>query len=384
MIKIENPNLDLIAQDYFNGIKAKIIQRSDYCLAICRVLFENDNIAELENHALHGKVKKTLTNFLLSKNRLVDQENYANVILSNCYDWVGTNKDILIILSATLRQEGILRRLILCPPDEALNVENALKEEAGILDVNLTDDIKGFIKNIIFYGLFDSFAYNIATRIGINTCPYCNRNYINTVIDKDGDGVIRPTFDHFFPQSRHPFLGLSFFNLIPSCYFCNSSLKSATLIALNTHLHPYLEGFDDHAAFRISIKHCKPDKSDPENYSLFFVDNTGPLLDAKYRKIFGGNQKVPNLNEGNINLFKLSEIYQSHLDIVGELVVKCDALSSGYSDSLFKMFGLLKTNRAEFYRYYFNNYYDKENFNRRPMAKLTKDVVAQVIPAFVK
>ena len=100
--------------------------------------------------------------------------------------------------------------------------------------------------------------------------------------------------------------------------------------------------------------------------------------------MFGGTRAVPDANEGNINLFKLTEIYQSHLDIVGELVVKCDVLSAGYSDSLHKMFGLLHTNKSEFYQYYFGNYFSKNDFHRRPMAKLSKDVVSQILPTFLK
>lgn len=89
-------------------------------------------------------------------------------------------------------------------------------------------------------------------------------------------------------------------------------------------------------------------------------------------------------NEGNIPLFQLQEIYRSHLDVVGELVVKCDKLASSYAESLTSLFNQLKTNQAEFYRFHFGNYLDESDFHRRPLAKMTRDVVKQVLPSFLK
>lgn len=63
-------------------------------------------------------------------------------------------------------------------------------------------------------------AYDLARNIDLNTCVYCNRNYTSTV-----EKITRPQFDHYFSQTQHPLLALSFFNLIPSCAICNSNIK---------------------------------------------------------------------------------------------------------------------------------------------------------------
>jgi hypothetical protein len=102
------------------------------------------------------------------------------------------------------------------------------------------------------------------------------------------------------------------------------------------------------------------------------------VTNPKQRKIFGDN-----LEEGNVNLFKLNDIYMSHRDVVGELIVKCDKYSGAYTDSLYNFFGLLKTNKAEFYLYYFGNYLNEKDFNRRPLAKMTKDIVSKELPLFI-
>src|SRR5690606_32118753 len=41
------------------------------------------------------------------------------------------------------------------------------------------------------------------------------------------------TLDHLLPQSEYPYLSLSLFNLVPSCYSCNSKLKNDKKIYSN-------------------------------------------------------------------------------------------------------------------------------------------------------
>lgn len=54
-------------------------------------------------------------------------------------------------------------------------------------------------------------------QLQVRTCPYCNRVY-TTHARSSG---IRPSLDHFFPKSKHPYFALSLFNLVPSCDYCN-------------------------------------------------------------------------------------------------------------------------------------------------------------------
>ncbi len=61
-------------------------------------------------------------------------------------------------------------------------------------------------------------AYWLQSQLGVKVCPYCNRMYTTTSYGKKRT---RPEFDHFYPQSRYPYLAVSLFNLIPSCNICN-------------------------------------------------------------------------------------------------------------------------------------------------------------------
>lgn len=57
-------------------------------------------------------------------------------------------------------------------------------------------------------------------------CPYCNSETIYE-IPKAGNpnDTYKSALDHFLPRSKYPFLGISLYNLVPSCTRCNSSYK---------------------------------------------------------------------------------------------------------------------------------------------------------------
>ncbi|CAH0247399.1 hypothetical protein SRABI102_03508 [Stenotrophomonas lactitubi] len=81
-------------------------------------------------------------------------------------------------------------------------------------------------------------AYALCKEFKYDMCPYCQQSLAITVF-RDGIGAFRPTLDHFYPKYRFPFLGLSLYNLVPSCQSCNSSLKGAKDFFDVKHLHPY-------------------------------------------------------------------------------------------------------------------------------------------------
>lgn len=382
MIKIAHPNLAKIATNYFDGIKSKCIERAIYLRKNLEVIFNGRSHIDLENDSLHGTIKKSLSNVFLENNKLTNQNHYNRVIQGNCYILVATHRIALERITDYLSNEDNLKALILCLPENAIQIETDIKHHIGVNNV-IYSVISPVINKIIDYSLFNDFSYSISSELGYNTCPYCNRTYIHTIIDKYKKGIIRPTFDHFFSQKDHPLLALSFYNLIPSCYYCNSSLKGDKTMGLDIHLHPYLEGFDNDIKFHILIKDLKPDKSHPDNYHLFLKTELEDFH-PKFHKTFFNRSPVRNEHRGNINLFKLNEIYNAHKDIIGELIVKCDSLSMGYAHSLKGFFPLLKTNKGEFYRFYFGNYFHEKDFHKRPLAKMSKDIISKTLPYFLE
>nr|WP_288934776.1 hypothetical protein [uncultured Allomuricauda sp.] len=115
------------------------------------------------------------------------------------------------------------------------------------------------VKKVFNYGNYrDSVtSVNNSTRLNVNYCPYCNMAVSQTVIRTNAlteEQRISALYqlDHFYPQSRHPYLAVSFFNLIPGCAPCNSVLKGEKDFNVTTHFNPFDKSFDDYFSFTLS------------------------------------------------------------------------------------------------------------------------------------
>ena len=170
-------------------------------------------------------------------------------------------------------------------------------------------------------------AYDLAQKLKVNVCSYCNRNYTFTIRNKSSKST-RPDFDHFYDKGTHPILALSFYNLIPSCILCNSRLKSTAKFSINTHLHPYKDSFNDYAKFKLKIIN-----------SMFFYDEKAFEL-----KLVTTDIKAEKIKED----FALEVLYQEHKDIVLELIQKREIYPDSYIDDLFHQYeGTLFKNRED-------------------------------------
>lgn len=195
------------------------------------------------------------------------------------------------------------------------------------------------------YNKFKNNGSWLASRLNLTVCPYCNRQYTFT-IDKD-DIITRPQFDHFMPKSIYPFLALSFYNLIPSCPTCNK-LKSDKIIDVN----PYNEGFGDNYKFKLDGKNV-------------------------YEK---GEYKVKLTNKPNKNIetFGLELLYNEHTDYVDEILDKISAYNESYYDSLIESYKGLGKQPQEIDRFIWGAYLEEAEHGKRPLSKLTRDILEQL------
>lgn len=81
----------------------------------------------------------------------------------------------------------------------------------------------------------------------LRTCPYCNRQYIIPFYSKSGK--VRADLDHFYLKSKYPYFSMSIYNLVPSCKFCNTSLKGTKEFSLNEKT-PYEISIDELSDFK--------------------------------------------------------------------------------------------------------------------------------------
>ena len=197
--------------------------------------------------------------------------------------------------------------------------------------------------NRIGYG-----AYYFVKELGLNTCPYCNRNYTFVVDEKNGK--LRPEIDHFYPKSIYPFLAMSFYNLIPSCPICNHTKK-------------------DKDSYKLGLKNPYDYKN--EKFKLTYSPSSVEFSQIESQK-YDFNSfdiKFETINK-NIEVFKLEELYKQHKDIVLELLMKKAYYPKSYIEEL-KNFGF---SEDEVYRYLLCNYKKEEDLHKRPLSKLIKDI----------
>jgi len=189
-------------------------------------------------------------------------------------------------------------------------------------------------------------AYIFVQEIDLKTCPYCNRNYTFTVVNKNGK--MRPQIDHFYPKSKYPFFAMSFYNLIPSCPSCNHTKK---------------EKFDSELINPYSAK--------SEDISFTYTPNKIDFIEVEKKKYNFDNFEIDiKGNKENIELFKLKELYEQHKDIVLELLIK----KAYYPKSYIKELSRFGFSEDEIYRYLFSNYKQDKDLHKRPLSKLIKDI----------
>jgi hypothetical protein len=220
----------------------------------------------------------------------------------------------------------------------------------------ISDQDKRSIEGIFNYTWFNDKknklynAYDLCNSLKIETCVYCNRLYNTTVIHEKRELIIRPTLDHWFPQNQYPLLALSFYNLIPSCSPCNSSVKHASTFTLSKNIHPYL------------------DKNITHDYQLKSVYDRS--LNTFKIKVESKNVKVIS----TLKEMKIAEIYEHHQSELADL----DLLRRKYNKSYLTGLGKLlntKLTEKEVYRIMFGVEYEDENFHKRPLSKLKKDLL---------
>ncbi len=227
------------------------------------------------------------------------------------------------------------------------------------------------LANIVSYsGWFDKneptsyySAYHLASYLNLRSCVYCNRTYALTQFKMDQGmkigKLLRPQFDHWFPQETFPLLALSFFNLIPSCTVCNSSVKGRKNFSLADYVHPYVDNITDSILFSYtyaaSINSAK--------IELTAVNNDPAL-----------QKRINNTLED----FHLAEMYEAHEPELLDLLKIKQAYSESYLKKLRDAFPGIKLTDNEMYRLAFGVELDPKDFHKRPFSKFKYDILKEL------
>ena len=187
----------------------------------------------------------------------------------------------------------------------------------------------------------------------ISTCYYCNIDFINTYNAKSKKKN-KFTLDHYFDKSTCPYLALSLYNLIPSCYTCNSKIKGITEF---NSLAPSSKKYDFVQKVKFKIK----------------LDASCKSLHIKNKDDIDINLKENYSNdfENFIKDMLLNERYNVHKDIVFDMIEKAEL----YPESRLKeLQDLTSIPFQQIKKDIFNLIDENEDLSKKPFSKLIKDI----------
>ena len=178
-----------------------------------------------------------------------------------------------------------------------------------------------------------------------NECPSCKQE-----INCQTEVVNTAQLDHFFPKDSYPLFAVSFYNLIPSCYSCN------------------------HVKLNKDLKHSPYDSSFPfDDVKFTYIPKSTDKIEIKI------DSRNPDFKNG-IRILGIEELYQSHIDVVNELIWKKEVYTDSYREGLTEILNQtnLELSKAEVDRFITGYYTDKENYGNRPLSKMVTDISKEI------
>ncbi len=286
------------------------------------------------------------------------QQRAVNILAGNigtANNPVVVNPNIVLFLES-LATDANLEHLITALPEHLPAIINHFQATYSVPATSI-DDFR-VLKNLFVDSIYDLGQHfnklDFVKRINIDTCVYCNRNYIYYLSGMVND-PIKPEIDHFFPKTTFPYLALSFYNLIPSCSTCNGREAKGTKNPSDYDLvNPYL--LDEVSPFLFS-------------YNAENMDVLRPLANK-----FGIRVYLKKMLAGHNGVFKLDKLYEQHADHVAELIVKGKGRYPDAYREYLNSYDGIKFDDFEIERLIIGNYTKVDEIHKRPLSKLYQDI----------
>ena len=215
-------------------------------------------------------------------------------------------------------------------------------------------------------------AYIFLQELDISICPYCSSQFI--FLYNNGKKT-RATLDHYFDKATYPFLAISIFNLVPSCKVCNSDFKSTKEFTLVDNYSPYERKIVDKMEFSIDVTTVKKsakiknENSEIDYYDMFIGNNTDFQIKLDIDK---SDERIAKKIEGNINIFKIEELYNKyHKYLVKSIIKKSHVYNKVYIQTLNKSFELMFIDEEDLMRSIYLPVNDDKN---NMLGKLSRDI----------
>lgn len=374
-----------IEKEHYNNIKLYLENVIKFYINCCKIYKEDMDIEKYKDGVtLHGNTLRLLINTIFKPVDKNNESKITDILRSRkVVDFFENNYDNLEKLLTEFIEVGSdihIEKIITMKPQELEDIYSKIKvkyrdikDDGKVVFENKSVKSKvlsSIINNIFDYDKFTRgdmnyinswSAYKLCEKLNVNVCPYCNRLYTVTVINKDEDeNITRPELDHYIPRSENPLFALSFFNLIPSCKICNSTLKGKKYLSIEEYLHPYLDGVDDKLIFNYIPSGTGAYNSKKDEIKLSIDDNN--------------NNKIKN----SLKLFKIEDIYKHHNDIVSNLIYKSQIYNEINIENIVSMFEKNHKETLTKEDIYKIIFYDCEEIIDESLGKLKRDILSRL------
>lgn len=313
----------------------------------------------------YGKIEafeKFINEDYLKKIGVIDTENLINEIIKGKPKEVNKKKFSIEFLNLNNHFYDTLKNIKVSSKSN-----NELNDILKDLIVEFTYKIRhSLINGLSMYDerflKWDAYLY--VMELGLKVCPYCNANFIPTVI-KPWTGVgTRPDIDHFLPKSIFPYFSMSIFNLIPSCKICNSSFKGDKSEFING-VNPFQKGFGPTVKFEYIFKGSNA-INNIDDIDSIFID----LIVNKYVDDEEKNQLSINMNNFSTRL--LYDQFSSEARLFFEKYRKINNSSLKLIDNVIKGINIKDVEKAK--RYYLDVVESESEFKNKVMSKMKYDL----------
>lgn len=164
------------------------------------------------------------------------------------------------------------------------------------------------------------------------------------------------TLDHVIDKGKHPYLALSLFNLVPSCYTCNSKLKRSESIG---SVSPTDDSFDFHEKVKFKT----------------FIHNSNLKIEAEDDLHISLKELNSSKYIEYLNVFRLNDRYAFHRYRVIEMIDK----RKRYPDSrIIELAKLTGQTTMQVKKDLFGEYLYNDDLSKRPLSKLTHDIAEEL------
>ena len=140
-------------------------------------------------------------------------------------------------------------------------------------------------------------------------------------------------------------------------------------MTINTHCHPYVEGYEDVYFFEtgVTVKD--------------YLAKGKPSLQIKFNPSTSSDSKHKVRAEATHSVFEISTIYPYHADIAGEMFLRSTEDSQKVVDSYWNQVSAgghyMFSHKHEVYRHFIGNFYLTSDFYKRPLSKFQHDILKE-------